>query len=106
MDTATDEELQTVFASRVLEGPGGNVMMRIYCPRKIGDDWASRCAVFDEERSLLWSMDFWGVDSVQALQLALFGLRARFGGEDSEFWFLGERGTGILETIIPNKGTL
>jgi len=45
-------------------------------------------------------MEFGGGDAIDALQLALFGLRARFDGDDSGYRFLGEPGTGILETII------
>lgn len=90
-----------VFASRILEGPGGPWTLRFNQPQTDGKDWFVPCSLLDSNQSQIWSLDFWGVDAFQALQFAFFGLRARFPGDDPECSFLGERGTGILETVIP-----
>ena len=97
----TCDKSTSLFASRVLEGDGVLVTLRIYCPQEnAGGSWMAPCELVGEDGSVLWSMEFGGGDAIDALQLALFGLRARFDGDDSGYRFLGEPGTGILETII------
>jgi len=97
----TCDKSRPLFASRVLEGDGVLVTLRICCPQEHGEDWwGASCELVGEDGSVLWSLEFGGVDAIQALQLAMHGLRVRFDGDYSGYRFLGEPGTGIYETII------
>ncbi len=98
-------ETTDIIACRSLESHGRIYKARIGRPRPAGErGYACTISLVDDEGSAMFSVDIYGVDSMQALIYAVAIIGARIPDELEDLSWLGEiPGTGLPRHVDAKK---